>query len=385
MKRLIAILALSIFLLPGCSSQPTGPDSTTTASTPTESPQASPKTISSYEDEVIFCQYDSSLLQAKDYGKSSNFSYMWVALPIGHDTATAITDGDCIYICTYDPGDDYRDVYETLPAETTNAFFDGVFQRDPSLAVSTKKGDDNLYEYSLSQSGYSFKGKILSATNESITVIVYRVSDDSPLELINAFDKCYDSITYLKPGQAVEITEGNLYDSITAIHPEVAISNSPESLSISINLSHDSYEKDSIMFYDIITSICQSCELEKYHSDITFSLMVDGDFITMLFLNDYISPTSFISMEPLVILVDEYAEPITDLYWISFSNHDAQRNFDRQLDKIMEKYSPAKSKEGGSYAFTRHTGYQESRFNAWGAKWGGAYLSLRILCKGRSY
>lgn len=343
-------------------SQPVETESLSTPS-PTESniPQASPETIMSYEDEIISCQYDTSLLQAKSLGEISNFSYLWIASSIGYDMATAITDGDCIYVCTINSEYNYGDTYETLPVEMTEAFFDGTFQREPDLAASVEKGADNFYEYSLLQSGYSFKGKILSVNGGAVTAIIYRVSEDSPLELITAFDECYNSMHFTPPTapqsssisehlneldkaatedaeQAVKITEGDLYNSISTIHPDTTIYQRPNGLSIGINLSHESYETDTITFYDLLTLICQSCELEKYHTNISFSLKIDNEFITMLTFTNYISPTSFSSTEPLSILVDEYKEPISDLYWINFSNNDVGSSFDGQIDTLKEKY-----------------------------------------------
>ena len=61
----------------------------------------------------------------------------------------------------------------------------------------------------------------------------------------------------------------------------------------------------------------------------------------MLTFTNYISPTSFSSTEPLAILVDEYKEPISDLYWIYFSGNDVGSSFDRDLNELREKYSLA--------------------------------------------
>lgn len=358
MKRFILILLLSVFLLSGCSSQSTDSGSTPA---PSESPQPSSEVLSSYEDEIVSCQYNPSLLQAKYFGKLSSFSYLWVASPIGYDMATAITDGDCIYVCTLDSDSDYGDTYEILPVEMTEAFFDGLFQKEADVTASINKSGDDLYEYVLSQSGYTFKGKIFSVKGGSVSAIVYRVNDDSSAELSNAFEECYNSMLLTPPvsaqsssledhlaqpeketaedaQQTVKITEGELYDSITGIHPDVTIRQSSGSLSIRIKLSHESSEKDSIKFYDLISSICQSCELEKYCSTVSFSLEIDDEFITMFSLIDYTSPTSFSSTEPFSILVDEYKEPVSDLYWIYFSSNDVGNSFDREIDKLKEKY-----------------------------------------------
>lgn len=349
------------------SSQLAETDSASTPS-PAESniAQAPPETIMSYEDEMISCQYDASLLETQVLENTSNssLSYGWIASAIGFDMANAITNGDCVYVCTLDIDPNLGDTYNAYPAETTEALFDGVFQRESDATASVKKGNDNFYEYSLSQSGYSFKGKIFSVNGEAVTAIIYRVSEDLPREIATAFDSCYDSMHFTPPtaqqsssisehlneldkeaaedaAQTVKITEGDLYNSITAIHPDTTIHQSPNGLSIGINLSHGSYETDVITFYDLLILIYQSCELEKYHTNISFSLKIDNEFITMLTFTNYISPTSFSSTEPLAILVDEYKEPISDLYWIYFSGNDVGSSFDRDLNELREKYSLA--------------------------------------------
>lgn len=134
------------------------------------------------------------------------------------------------------------------------------------------------------------------------------------------------------------ITEGALYDSITAIYQDIYLTSIDNGLSVRINLPHESYEDDSITFFDIITSIYQSCELEKYYSSIVFSLMVNDDLITMITLVDYSSPSSFSTVEP-VVFIYEYEEPIAKLYENTFISNDISNMFENNLNSLKETYS----------------------------------------------
>ncbi len=136
-----------------------------------------------------------------------------------------------------------------------------------------------------------------------------------------------------------KITEGELYDSITAIYSDVVIrTDSNNDLSIQINLNHDTVEADSLSFFETIISICTSCTLENYSSNISFTMMVDGEFITILSMLDYISMASFSTTEPFC-LADEYEESIKYIYSTLFSKNDIANQFDEYLDSLGEKYN----------------------------------------------
>lgn len=136
-----------------------------------------------------------------------------------------------------------------------------------------------------------------------------------------------------------KITEGELYDSITAIYPDVAIHiNSNNDLSIQINLNHDTVENDSLSFFETIISICTSCALENYSSIISFAMLVDSKFVTMIIFLDYTSLGSFSTTEP-VVMVDEYEETIKYIYSALFSKNDIASQFDESLDALREKYN----------------------------------------------
>ncbi len=133
-----------------------------------------------------------------------------------------------------------------------------------------------------------------------------------------------------------KITEGELYDSISAIYSDVVIhTDSNNDLSIQINLNHDTVEADSLTFFETIISMCSSCALESYSSNISFTMMVDGEFITILSMLDYASLASFSTTEPLYI-ADEYEETIKYIYSNLFSKNDIMNQFDKRLESLGE-------------------------------------------------
>lgn len=135
-----------------------------------------------------------------------------------------------------------------------------------------------------------------------------------------------------------KITEGELYDSITAIYPDVVIhTDANNDLSIQINLNHDTVETDSLAFFETVISICKSCALEHESSNISFTMMVDSEFVTMITFLDYASLDSFSTTEP-VIMVDEYKEAIKYIYSNLFSKHDIENQTDEALDALGKKY-----------------------------------------------
>lgn len=124
-----------------------------------------------------------------------------------------------------------------------------------------------------------------------------------------------------------EITEGELYDSITAIYADVVIrTNANNDLTIKLNLNHDTVETDSLAFFETIISICKSCALENESSNITFIMMVDSKFVTMVNFLNYASLGSFSTTEP-VVLVSEYEETIKYIYSTLFSKNDISNQF----------------------------------------------------------
>lgn len=367
MKRLAIFVGISFLFLNGCSTS-----SPTTNPAPKEDVSVEesikPDTVlpssSLYEDGTISCTYDDTILKVNNFGNKSNLDYLWLATQIEDDEMSAFTDGNCIYVSTqkitFDIGNDFKD----FPLQVTQSLFDGVFQQETDSSISnTNKLSDGTYEYTLSLPEYTCKGKILSASDSTITISVFRIHNDLATSLSNAFEECYDTISFTSSTnlessnnedlfsdlnrQAEEladsskkITEGVLYDSISAVHPDVTIYDMGDSLSISINLVHREYEDDSINFFDVLSSICQSCALEDSYSAISFSMVVDGKLVSMLTLTSYESPNNFSSSQP-IILVNEYEEIINNIYSTVFSQNDITNTFDNNLESLKEEYGIA--------------------------------------------
>lgn len=368
MKRL-AILLLSLLLfLEGCSSSsPSSAPAPKTESSVEESkePEPSALALSSFDDGTVSCSYDSTLLKTKNFDSSSGLDYLWVVTQINDDEMTAYTNGNCIYIATSNQGFDSENGFEKYPKDITQTLFNAMFQQEGSSNASEViEQADGSFEYSLSLPECTYKGKILSSTPSSFSVIVYRIYNDADSTIRNAFDSCYESIAYIsaapsslkeeeedpfaelnrraeeEAASAKEITEGALYDSISAVHPNVTIYDMGDSLSISINLVHREYEDDSINFFDVLSSICQSCVLEDSYSAISFSMVVDGKLVSMLTLTSYESPNNFSSSQP-IILVDEYEEIINNIYSTVFSQNDITNTSDNNLESLKEEYGIA--------------------------------------------
>lgn len=159
------------------------------------------------------------------------------------------------------------------------------------------------------------------------------LSDDQPDDSTDSLDDLTRQAKELA-SSSDEITEGELYDSITAIYPDVVIhTNADNDLSVRINLAHDTIESDSLTFFEIIISICESCSLENASSNISFTMMVDDKPITMISFIDYASLSSFSTTEPFV-LVDEYEETIKYIYTTLFSKDDISIQLDEYIDSL---------------------------------------------------
>lgn len=362
MKHSLSIFLFSTLLLFGCS--PSSSTSSDIGTLPVES-SSSPSSVSTYDDEIISCQYDASLLSPGVYDDVPEFSYNWLITSSElseDDKHDAVLNGSCIYVVSPNSNDghDWGSAYESVPFTLTQAYFDGVFRRNPKSTFSITVSNDSCYEYSLSQSGYTFKGKFLSVSPDSMTSVVYRVSDDLPPDLIDAFEDCYESIVYTKTdslqpsaydefleeldreaeekaAQAVQITEGDLYDSITSIYSNVNIYDMSDTLGIYIFIPHETYSDDTTFFFSILSSICLNCDIEDYYSGIVFTMFVGDSYITNMVLTNYTSPESFSSAEP-ITSKEEYKEYISSYYSTYFSSHDIGATFERNLDSFEEKY-----------------------------------------------
>lgn len=164
-----------------------------------------------------------------------------------------------------------------------------------------------------------------------------RSNDSTSLDSTDSLDDLTRQAEELA-ASSVKITEGELYDSITAIYPDVVIyTDANNDLSIQINLNHDTVENDSLAFFEAIVSICTSCALENYSSNISFTMMVDSKLVTTIVFINYASLGSFSTSEP-VVFVDEYEEIIKYIYSTLFSKNDIMNQFDESLDALGKKY-----------------------------------------------
>lgn len=362
MKHLSIFVVVLLLFLNGCSSSSPATNPTTKAEVPSEeSPKIDPTAPSptTYDDDVISCSYDGTFLKTNTFN-ANNFDYFLVISQIGDDEKSAFMNGNCIYVVTQNQDFATSNDYEELPKEITQIFFDGLFKQEADSSTSeVTEQPDGSYEYLLSLPEYTCKGKFLSFNSDSFTIIAHRIYNDSPSAVQSAFDSCYESVIFTpsptsSPSdddlfselnrQAEEtvasskaITEGVVYDSIVAVYPNVELSEMGDTLLISIKLSHETYESDSLKFFDVLTTICRSCALEDNYSDLTFSLIVDDKFIATFSLLNYTAPSSFSSSEPFV-LNEEYAEPISTLYSLIFAQNDISNTFDESLESLKEKY-----------------------------------------------
>lgn len=137
---------------------------------------------------------------------------------------------------------------------------------------------------------------------------------------------------------ATKITDGPFYDSVSSVYPDVSLTEMDNGVCIDIEIPHDTVESDTVNFFSIATAIMEHCNIEDSYSSCSFSMFVDGHYITMLTLVDYNSSTDFFSSEP-VTISDEYKGIVSDVYSSLFSSSDISNHFDSELDKLREKYS----------------------------------------------
>lgn len=138
--------------------------------------------------------------------------------------------------------------------------------------------------------------------------------------------------------ESTTITSGEFYDSVSAIHSDVVLTEIENGISISLFFKHENELEDSIMFFDVVSTILEESNLENYYSNVTFMMFVDDSLVTMLTLLDYSSSSSFVSTGP-IILKNEYKESIETLYSLGFSSNDVSNNFDETLDELREEYN----------------------------------------------
>lgn len=361
MKRIFTLLLCTLLFLTGCSSSDSSSANNQTESDTQNFPSNSSdtETVSkSYDDGTVSCVYNDSLLQSSSINETSTFSYGIIFTPLSSEPRNAITNGDCVYAVVMNLDNAYT--FNISPLDSTKAIFDGVFHADSGIDSTVVANSDGTYSYTLSQSGFVCKGKVVSVSSESISLIVSLVSDSSDSDLINAFNECYDSISFssssnvsssdldddwerlLKEAEdrsenSVKVTDGPLYDSVINVFQDISITDFGDSVSISIYLPHQSPNDASAMFFDIASSICSQVSLEDSYSSVTFNMFVDDTFIATLVLINYESSSSFSSSEP-VVMVSEYEASIQKLYNTLFSSNDISNQFDANLESLKNKY-----------------------------------------------
>lgn len=234
--------------------------------------------------------------------------------------------------------------------------FNGIFQVSEGGTISEKEGGS--YEYTVSNSGFLCKGKILDAANDQLTFVYYRLSEDTSADIISAFADCYDSIVFLHPSEtsdratlfdemmkdaeekssnSKEIISGDLYDSITSVYPNVTITDMGDGdLSMILEIEHSTIESDSAVLFYLANEIMKNCNIEDSFSNITFLMSVEKKIVAFVTLLSYESATSFSS--DLVIVKDSYESAMQNIYNNAFISHDIQSVFNSDLDAVAEKY-----------------------------------------------
>lgn len=149
--------------------------------------------LEKFEDSVISCTYDCSLLQLLTPLESDSFLYASLFTGAGTDFSAEATSGNSIIVATIKSSS--SDIYATMKAAPdlcVKVLFDSAFSVADSTA--TVQYNDGLYEYTLLNSGYCYKGKLLTFDSESFTIVLYKVSESEDHCLVTAFDNLYDSI-----------------------------------------------------------------------------------------------------------------------------------------------------------------------------------------------
>lgn len=135
---------------------------------------------------------------------------------------------------------------------------------------------------------------------------------------------------------AKKITSGELYDKAVAIYPNIQLIDMGKSLSVQINIAHDTIESDAIALFYIASKISESCSIESNFSSVNFTMCVDDAVVAMLTLLSYESPYSYKS--DFIVLEDSYEDTMENIYDVGFLSYDIQDAFDAEVATLKEKY-----------------------------------------------
>ena len=205
MKRLIAFfIAIGIFGT-GCYflnqwSTSTATPQSQTDITETQLPQYNTTSaLNSFDDGTITCQYDSSLLKIAQVNpeNADNETYYCTGFT---DYNSSIYDnmsnGDCLYIIT-----NHINVSPSTankPEAYAKALFDYLFNCT-NRTESSISGQDGQLEYSYTVGSLHYKAKLLDRKDGYNTCLIYQYSDTMKANIKEAFDFCYNNVTFLAP------------------------------------------------------------------------------------------------------------------------------------------------------------------------------------------
>lgn len=290
------------------------------------------KSVSSFCDDTIQCDYDSSILKYTEVEPNSNLKYSTIfTSTTSRDPVKAVTNGNCVYAGIIDLED--TSGFLLYPEDFVKSLFSGVFKIDSDSDCSVNLCDDGNYEFTAKKSDLVCKGKVLYVNDNPIFFEVYIVSSATEKSTIDAFDMCYNSIKFVQ-SMPKDITSGDFFNRIISVCPNASIYSFDNNVNIRIYIAHTSNEEDCLNFFETVSNICTSCQLENEGYDyISFEMFVDNKIITDISLSDYISSTSFSTSEP-VCFDDNYDSYISEMYYQYFSECDRQNKFDDYLNSL---------------------------------------------------
>ncbi len=147
-----------------------------------------------------------------------------------------------------------------------------------------------------------------------------------------------DAEAELMAANAKSIESGDIYNAVTSIYENVKLVDMGGTLSVDFYLNSVSPQTDSEAFFYLVKRLITECNLESEYDSLSFSMHVDDSFVTMFSVLRYYGPDSYTSVEPLLVMDDNYEEYIFNLYNDYFLSNDANYKFSQELQIISEKY-----------------------------------------------